>query len=201
MRLGVFGGSFDPLHLGHLIIAQEVIDRGIVDKVLFIPAGIPWMKSGQAISAAEHRLAMVPLAIQSNPNFLVSDLEIRRTGPSHTADTLQQLALVYGPSTKLFLVLGTDTVTDLERWHMPHRLFDLSTVVFVNRAGVEGINAASLEPFGDAATEKSIWLETPAIGISSTGIRERVASGKSIRYLVTGAVQDYITEHGLYATC
>ena len=201
MRLGVFGGSFDPLHLGHLIIAEEVIDRGIVDKVLFIPAGIPWMKSGQAISAAEHRLAMVPLAIQSNPNFLVSDLEIRRTGPSHPADTLQQLALVYGPSTKLFLVLGTDTVADLERWHMPHRLFDLSTVVFVNRAGVEGINAASLEPFGDAATEKSIWLETPAIGISSTEIRERVATGISIRYLVPSAVQEYISEHGLYVRC
>ena len=201
MRLGVFGGSFDPIHLGHLIIAQEVIDREIVDKVLFIPAGNPWMKSRQAISSAEHRIAMVSLAIQSNPGFLVSDLEIRRTGASHTTETLQQLALVYGPSTKLFLVLGTDTVADLERWHMPHRLFDLSTAVFVNRACVKGVNSASLEPFGDAATEKSIWLDTPSIGISSTGIRERVATGIAIRYLVPGAVQEYISEHGLYVRC
>ena len=200
MRLGVFGGTFDPIHLGHLIIAQEILDRGVVDRVLFVPAGNPWMKSAQAISPAEHRLAMVPLAIESNPEFLMSDLEIKRTGPTYTTDTLEQLSNLCGKSTKLFLVVGSDTLADLAKWNTPHRLLDLSTVVLVNRAGVKPINAASLEPFGEAGTERLICLETPPIAISSTDIRQRVAEGRSIRYLVPAPVEDYIIQHELYLT-
>lgn len=200
MRLGVFGGTFDPVHVGHLIIAGEVLDQGLVDRVLFVPAGEPWLKSSNNVTPAEHRLAMVTRAVAGNPEFEVSDIEVRRLGPTYTVNTLEQLAAnpEYGPD--LCLILGADAVVDLDRWHMPSRLFDLATIVVVNRAGTPRFDRASIGRFGEAAADKVVFVDAPAIGISGTENRNRVAKGRSIRYLVPDPVEEYINEHGLYRT-
>ena len=198
MKLGVFGGTFDPVHVGHLIIAQEVVDSGLVDRILFMPAGEPWLKSSRRVSSAGHRLAMVRLAVGDASGLGVSDMEVRRPGPTYTVDTLEQLAGCSGNGQDIYFVLGADAAADLERWHTPGRLFDLSTVVVVKRAGVPESGRSLAERFGEAAIGKVIPMDAPAIGISGAEIRKRVAEGQSIRYLVPAPVEGYISEHGLY---
>ena len=200
MRLGVFGGTFDPVHIGHLIITEQVLDQGLVDRVLFVPAGEPWLKSGRQIAPAEHRLAMVTLAVEGNTRFEVSEIEVRRPGPTYTVDTLEQLAADPEYGHDLYLILGADTVADLDRWRTPGRLFDLATIIIVSRAGAPEFDRASIEPFGDAAADKMIFVDAPAIGISGTEIRKRVAESRSVRYLVPAEIEHYIDEHGLYRT-
>lgn len=186
MRLGVLGGTFDPVHIGHLVLGEAAREQLDLDRVLFVPTGVQWRKAGREIAPAKHRVAMVQLAIRDNPAFQVSTLEVEKPGPSYTADTLEALT-EQNPGAELFVVLGRDAYQDLPNWVRPERIRELATLVVAARGG-EGASVAA----------PAVGLEMPEIGISATGIRARVAAGLSIRYLVPAAVEAYIRDHGLY---
>jgi nicotinate-nucleotide adenylyltransferase len=188
-RLGVLGGTFDPIHLGHLVLAEEARERCALDAVLFVPAGDPWMKAGRALAPAEDRLRMTELAVASNPSFAVSGLEIDREGPTYAVDTLRALH-EREPRTELVFVAGADAIADLPRWREPEALLTLARFVAATRPGPD---AAALPDHPAIET-----LEIPALDISSTDIRARVAAGRSIRYLVPDDVAAHIREAGLY---
>ena len=185
MRLGILGGTFDPIHLGHLVLGEAAREQLGLDRVLFVPAGTQWRKAGREIAPAEHRVAMVELAVGDNPAFEVSTVEVERAGPSYTADTLEELAET--PDVELFLVLGKDAYEDLPNWVRPERIRELATLAVAARNGEN----VTVEP-------PTVRLEMPEIGISATDIRERVAAGRTIRYLVPAPVDAYIRNHGLY---
>jgi nicotinate-nucleotide adenylyltransferase len=205
LRLGIFGGTFDPPHLGHLIIAQEVAVRLGLDRVLFIPAGVPPHKQGHAITPAHHRRAMVERAIAGDPRFALSLVELERAGPSYTVDTLAQLQAEYGATAQiilqLILILGGDMVYDIGGWHNTAGIVARVTrIAAVQRPGFT-FDAAVLArlaaqvPGLDAAITP---VDVPQIGISSSLIRERLARHLPITYLVPDAVVAYIQDHGLY---
>jgi nicotinate-nucleotide adenylyltransferase len=190
LRLGVLGGTFDPVHVGHLILAETARDEKSLDRVLFIPAGQPWRKSGRSIAPAEHRLAMLRLAIEGNGSFDVSSVEVDRGGPSYTADTLKELGGLF-PGADFFFIMGEDALADLPNWRRPERIAELATLLVAGRGGAEAVTPPGL----DARIE---WLHMPVVQISATDIRERVRTGRSIRYLVPTMVEAYIQKHGLY---
>ena len=198
MKIGILGGTFDPIHLGHLIIAEEARERLNLDEVLFIPTGQPWMKAGAHISPSRHRLEMTRLAIQSNPLFKVSAMEIERSGPSYTVDTLKDLREELPVSTQIFFILGLDSLKDLPRWKEPRKIVDLCTLVAITRPGSAKIEPAVLDSVAPELSEKVILLEGLLIDVSGTDIRRRVAQGCSIRYRVPPAVGEYIYAQGLY---
>ena len=197
-KIGLLGGTFDPIHIGHLLIAEDAREALGLDTVVFIPAGRPWLKANQSVTAPQHRLAMVGLAIGPNPHFQVSDIEVRRQGPTYTVDTLEQLQQDYSLNTEKFLILGMDSLNDLARWRSPERLFDLCVVVGVSRPGQEEIDIDKLESIAEGASGKIVLISGPSVGISGTDIRDRVVHGKSIKYRVPVDVESYILEHGLY---
>ena len=198
MKLGLFGGTFDPIHLGHLIVAEEARSILQLDKVLLIPTGQPWLKSGLKNTDAEHRLAMVDLAVKADARLSSSDMEIRRPGPTYTVDTLTELRQELGPGPELYLILGLDSLADMKRWHQPQLIFDLSRVVAVTRPGYEDFDSDALESIAPGASRKVHLLTGPLIGISGTEIRRRVYHGLPIRYWVPEGVESYILERGLY---
>jgi nicotinate-nucleotide adenylyltransferase len=182
------GGTFDPIHLGHLVCASEVAYALALDEVVFVPAGRPWMKEGTAISPAEDRYEMTRLAVEGDPRFSVSRAEIDRAGPTYTVDTLRALA---GPDTELFFVTGADALAQVPSWHDAEALYGLAHFVGVTRPGYAVDTAA----FPEGAVT---LLETPPLAVSSTDCRSRVARGAPIRYLVPEPVVAYIAERGLY---
>lgn len=186
LKVGVFGGSFDPVHIGHLVVAECAAERLALDRVRFVPAGQQPLKSGHH-AGAEHRLAMVEAAIGDNPRFLVDPREARRSGPSYTVDTLRALA-AEGPGDALFLLLGADAAGELTAWHDAQDIAALATVVVLTRPGA----APPAHP-PDARV-----LEVPGVDVSATQVRDAVRRGRSIRYLVPRAVEEYIVSHGLY---
>jgi nicotinate-nucleotide adenylyltransferase len=194
VRLGVLGGTFDPPHVGHLILAEEARCRLDLEKVLFVPAGDPWRKADQEVTPAEHRLAMVRLMLESDPYFEVSTLEVDRPGPSYTVDTLEALRRQHGPEAELYFILGKDALCDLPNWKDPARIVSLAWL------------AAAPRPQGDERPEMAVpglaqrlvRLPMPIVDISSTALRERAAVGLSLRYLVPPGVEEYIRRHGLY---
>jgi len=186
LRLGILGGTFDPIHLGHLILGEVAREELALDRVLFIPTGVQWRKAGKEITPAQHRVAMARLAVEDNPAFEMSMLEVDRPGPSYTAETLEAL-VTERPGSEVCLILGHDAYEDLPHWVRPERIRELATLAVAARNG----ESARLEP-------PAIRLEMPEIGISATEIRERVAAGRTIRYLVPASVEAYIREHGLY---
>ncbi len=199
MRLGVLGGTFDPPHVGHLILA-EVARAGLeLEKVLFVPAGNPWRKADQDVTPAEHRLAMVRLMVASDPYFEVSTLEVERDGPSYTVDTLEALRLQYGPGLELYFILGEDALHDLPNWKEPARIVSLAWLAVAPRPAEGGRTRADLEAAVPGLLERIVTLPMPTIDISSTALRERAGSGLSLRYLVPLGVEEYILCHGLYA--
>ncbi|MGA2367498.1 MAG: nicotinate-nucleotide adenylyltransferase [Dehalococcoidia bacterium] len=198
MKIGIMGGTFDPIHLGHLIIAEDARTRLELDKVMFIPAGNPWMKSGHGITPPRHRVEMVKLAIQSNPFFSLVTIEVDRPGSTFTVDTLEQLWKDVGYESKLYLLMSWDSLKDMPNWKAPYRISKMATVVAFPRPGFNRPDIASMEDVIPGFSERNIMMEGPCIGISSTDIRDRVAEGKSIRYLVPDAVEKYITDNGLY---
>ncbi len=197
MRVGILGGTFDPIHLGHLIVAEEVRVRLEVPKILFIPAGNPWLRRGP-VAPAGHRLEMVRLAIKSNPFFELSSLEVQRPGPTYTVDTLTELRERFGEDAEFYFIIGPDALVELPKWKQPGRLIELCWLVGVKRPGAQEVKLEELERAIPGLTSRLILVDEPQIGISSTEIRERVTRGLSIRYLVPEEVQDYIYRHRLY---
>jgi len=200
MNIGVLGGTFDPIHMGHLIIAEEVRARLDLAEVLFVPAGQPWLKlnNANAISPPQHRVEMVRLAIADEPAFKLSTMEIDRPGPSYTVDTMAELRNQIGADDKLFFILGWDNLNQLPRWHQPSRLVKLCRLVPLRRVGVASPDLDSLEAAIPGLAKSLVMLDTPQIEISASEIRARVARGLSVHQLVPEAVERYIIEHGLY---
>jgi nicotinate-nucleotide adenylyltransferase len=186
------GGTFDPIHLGHLILAETARQQLKLDKVRFIPAGDPWRKAGRDISRAEHRLAMTRLAVEDNDAFEVDDCEIRREGLTYTAVTLQEIRAALKPDDEIYFLAGEDSLADLPHWHNPPAIFEAAFVVVAPREGYEA--EASIVP-----PDRLIRLDMPYIGISATRLREMARDGLSLRYQVPRAVAAYIAEQGLYA--
>ena len=198
VRLGVFGGTFDPPHVGHLILAEEARSRLDLAKVLFVPAGDPWRKAGEEITPAEYRLAMVRLMIASDPYFEVSTLEVERQGPSYTVDTLEALHQEYGPGLEPYLILGEDALHDLPNWKEPGRILSLAWLAVAARATGGPWADPGLEEAVPGVSKRIVPLSMPTVHISSTGLRERARAGLSLRYLVPPGVEEYIRLHGLY---
>lgn len=198
MKIGVLGGTFDPVHIGHVRLAEVVMARLDLSYVLFVPAGDPYMKIDQYITPAEHRLAMVRLATSGHPNLKVSTTEIERQGPSYTVDTIAELKKNLKDEDELFFILGWDNLAELPRWREPRRLIQMCQLVAVPRVGYPIPNPKSMDEAIPGLSQRVIVLGRPIINISATVIRERVAKGLSIRHLVPEAVTQYIKEHGLY---
>ena len=198
MKVGIMGGTFDPIHLAHLIVAEEVRTELDLGQVIFMPAGDPWMKADRQITETSHRVAMVRIAIESNAHFCMSTIEIEHPGWTYTVDTLEKLSQEPGPDTKLFLLIGWDGLKTMPQWKAPYRISKMATLVTFPRPGIERPDIKVLEESMPGVGERMIMLEKPYISISSTEIRQRLADGKSVRYMVPEAVENYITEHGLY---
>lgn len=194
----MLGGTFDPIHMGHLVIAEAArIKLGLAD-VIFVPAGQPWLKANRNISPAEHRVAMVRLATGSNPNFSVSTFEVEEPGPSYTVGTMAHLRGKFGPKVPLYFIGGLDALEELPLWKEPQRLITLCRLVGMKRPGARELDLKKLEAAIPGISKRIVILNGPQIGISASDIRERVRAGLSIRYLVPDAVEAYIREKGLY---
>jgi len=198
MNIGVMGGTFDPIHRGHLIVAEEARTRVNLAEILFVPAGLPWLKTDRPISAVEHRLEMVRLAIADKPYFKLSMVDIERPGPSYTVETIADLQGQIGAEDELFLILGWDSLAELAEWHEPSRLITMCRLVVVPRPGYPRPKLKFLEASIPGISQRVMLMDKPEVDISSSLIRERVAKGLSIHHLVPGPVNRYIKEHGLY---
>jgi len=198
MKVGIMGGTFDPIHLAHLIIAEEARYKLGLDRVVFIPANHPWMKSDHEIASTDHRLAMVKLAIDANHSFDVSSIELERSGPTYTVDTLEQLWKELGYAASMYLLVGWDSLRDMPKWKAPLRISKMATIVTFPRPGYEKPDITSLEADIPNLSERLVMLDEPFIGISSTAVRRKIAAGESIRYLVPEAVRQYIVDNRLY---
>jgi nicotinate-nucleotide adenylyltransferase len=197
MRLGLFGGTFDPIHLGHLILAEGCREACRLDRVWFIVAGAPPHKPGHRTSVAD-RLAMVRIAVAGNPAFEVSELEASRPGPHYSFETLEEIHR-QRPEDELFFLIGSDSLADLPHWRHPARIAALANVVVVERPmapSAEPVPSARLDL--GAAARPFQTIKIPPIGIASHDLRRRVAEGRSIRYQVPRGVEAYIDAHGLY---
>ncbi|HEY2207112.1 MAG TPA: nicotinate-nucleotide adenylyltransferase [Pseudonocardia sp.] len=189
-RIGVMGGTFDPIHHGHLVAASEVSDRFELDQVLFVPTGEPWQKSNRVVSSAEDRYLMTVVATASNPQFSVDRADIDRAGATYTVDTLRELRVRY-PAAELYFITGADALSQILSWHRVEELFELAHFVGVTRPGYE--LADTHLPKGSVTL-----VEVPAMAISSTECRQRVAEGRPVWYLVPDGVVQYITKRCLY---
>jgi nicotinate-nucleotide adenylyltransferase len=187
------GGTFDPIHHGHLVAASEVQGWFELDEVVFVPTGHPWQKSGRDVSPPEHRYLMTVIATAANPRFTVSRVDIDRGGPTYTIDTLRDLHTVR-PDSDLFFITGADALTEIFSWRDADELFDLAHFVGCTRPGSE-MDPATLSAI---PSERVTMLEVPALAISSTNCRQRQAEGQPIWYLVPDGVVQYVTKHGLY---
>ena len=199
-KIGVLGGTFDPIHLGHLIVAEDIRQKLGLGEVLFVPAGRPWLKlkEEKPISAAEHRLDMVRLAVASNAYFKVSTLEINCPGLSYSIDTVLELKAKLGAGAEIYFIVGPDALAELPRWKDPGRLVEVCQVVGIGRPGHAQTDLHILESSIPGVSQRIMLMDVPQIEISATEIRRRVAQRLSIRYLVPEAVEKYIAEHRLY---
>jgi len=198
MKVGIMGGTFDPPHIAHLIIAEMARVRLELDQVIFIPASDPWMKSALVVTSADIRVEMVSLAIASNPAFSLSLIEVERPGPTYTVDTVEQLFGEVGYDADLFLLLGWDSMAELPAWKAPYRISKIARIVAFPRPGFIKPDPAEMERTMPGSTERILYMDEPYLSISSTCIRQRAIEGKSLRYLVPDAVGRYIVEHNLY---
>lgn len=197
MKIGILGGTFDPIHEGHLKIAESARVCLRLDKVIFIPAGRPWLKSDRRVTSPGHRLAMVELATRDNPHFEVSDIEIERLGPTYTVDTLSELRQNMAEGTEIYLILGMDSIRELVRWHRPDLIFEMCTVVAVSRPGVANVSISDLERDFPSSTDRLKIIDGPMVDTSATEIRFRAGEDVPI-YGIPDSVRDYIREHALY---
>jgi nicotinate-nucleotide adenylyltransferase len=190
-RIGVMGGTFDPVHLGHLSAANEVRHRCELDAVVFVPTGQPWQKADRVVSTAEDRYLMTVIATASNPRFSVSRVEVDRAGPTYTVETLREMRVTY-PDSELFFITGADALAQILGWRDAGELFGLAHFVGVSRPGYDH---ADLSGFPEGAVT---LLEVPALAISSSDLRNRVAAGLPVHYLAPDGVVQYIRKRHLY---
>jgi nicotinate-nucleotide adenylyltransferase len=192
-RLGVMGGTFDPIHYGHLVTAEEALVQFTLDEVVFVPTGQPWMKEGRDVSPAEDRYLMTVIATASNPRFRVSRIEVDREGPTYTVDTLRALSSE-NPDAELYFITGADAMFEIFEWKDPGEVLSIAHFIAATRPGYD------LRRFETAATrhpDVSV-MNIPALAISSTDVRERVHDGRPIRYLVPEGVKSYVEKAELY---
>jgi nicotinate-nucleotide adenylyltransferase len=194
---GVFGGTFDPIHLAHLAVAEAARDAFGLRRVLFIPAAQPPHKPGRDISPVEDRLAMVEAAVEGNPAFEISRLEIERSGPSYTVDTLTALCEA-APGDRLALILSAESYSEFGSWHEPRRILDLAALVVAPRVGYADADPDLIARQFPEVRATVAFMDGPRIRLSASEIRQRAADGRSVRYLVPDAVAAYIGDHDLY---
>lgn len=195
-RYGIFGGTFNPPHIGHSILAENMREQLSLDKVIFIPSGVPPLKESKDLLSAEHRLKMTKIAFERDPNFEVCNIEIADSlsgKKSYTVDTIKKLYDLYkNDFVELYLIIGIDNLIDFPKWKDPGKLFTLSEVIVMNRPGF------TVQDVDVEFSEKAKYASVPMLEISSTKIRESASAGRSIKYLVFPEIEQYIAENGLY---
>jgi len=196
MRIGVFGGTFDPVHLGHLILAEQCREQGRLDQVWFVPAARPPHKSEAELTPFAQRVEMLQLAIAGQPAFRVEEIERDRPGPSYTAVTLEELSQRHSEHT-WFLLVGGDTVRDLPGWYEPQRIVAVAKLLVMARPGAVMPSTEELQARMGAAVEMQL-VDVPMIGVASSDLRHRVREGRSVRYMMPRAVEAYVRDKRLY---
>ena len=198
-KIAVMGGTFDPIHFGHLSAAQFAAEEFNIDEVLFIPAGIPYFKDQSKVSPAKERLIMTKIAVKDNLNFSVSDMEIKRNSETYTVDTMEELSLKFKGKAKLYLITGSDAVSEIEKWHEAEKLLRFCDIIAVSRPGSDGKwEEFKSSEFFKRNEAKFLRLQIPGVDVSSTELRKRISEGKSVRYLMPDEVIKYIESKGLY---
>ncbi len=195
-RIGILGGTFNPIHLGHLMIAEMALEAFNLNRVIFVPAKEPPHKEADVIEA-KYRLEMVHAAVLDNPNFLVSDVEMKREGKSYTIDTVRYFYNTYGPTTEFFFIAGTDTIQNLPTWKYIEELLDMCEFIGAIRPGATEDIGEIIEWFGQRGSRIHI-LEVPEIKLSATDLRYRLREGLSTRYMLPRSVYQYIKRHKIY---
>ena len=198
-RIGILGGTFDPIHHGHLAIADTAKECLGLHRIIIIPTGQPWLKAGQSVTEPKHRLEMARLAVRGRPGFDVSAIEVDRVGPTYTVDTLGELRQDLGDTAAFYLVLGMDSIRELGRWRDPDELFRMSVLVGLSRPEVPDVSAAELIRTYPHARGRFRMIDGPMLQISATEIRLRVAGGLPISGLVPQSVEEYIRDQRLYS--
>lgn len=198
MRVGFLGGTFDPVHMGHLVMGEEARIQLELDRVLFVPAGQPWLKEGQPLSTVPHRVEMLRMAVSCHPDFQLCLEEINRSGPTYTVDTLEALLRELGSDTTIYFIVGQDAMKEFHRWKEPEKLLALCQLVVATRPGYQNFDWDELVARFPEASEKAQLLSMPLMGMSGTDIRRRAAAGVPLRYQVPDSVAEYIEQHGLY---
>lgn len=192
------GGTFDPIHYGHLIIAEESRREFCLDKVVFVPAGRPPHKKEYTVTDAEHRYALTVLATASHRDFVCSRIEIERQQPSYSIDTIREIKESYAPGTKIYFITGADAIAEILTWHQHEKLKSMCKFIAATRPGYNLRELKDRLP--PEYMDQIVLLETPGVHVSSTELRERVAAGNPIKYMVPETVEIYIEKHGLYRT-
>jgi len=198
MDVGILGGTFDPIHAGHLAIAEEAMRSLKLSDVVFVPAGEPWLKEDRDITPGEQRLEMIYMAIASNPSFHVSTVDLDREGPSYTVDTLGDLRHNLGEGADMYFIVGMDALAGLPTWKEPERVVEMCHLVGAKRPGAADVDIDELERRVPGISKKLVILDNRKVDISSSDIRQRVAAGLPIDSMVPEAVARYIQEQGLY---
>jgi nicotinate-nucleotide adenylyltransferase len=197
MRIGILGGSFDPPHLAHLSVAEEARTQLDLECVVFVPAGLPPHKQDRDLTPAEHRVQMTTRALASNPYFYISRIDVERSGPSYSIETVRLLRDEWGPDAEVFFIVGLDMLADLPNWHRPVDFIQLCRLAVADRPGY-AVDMAELDTVVPGVADKVDWVTVPLLEISATDLRRRVHIGRSICYYVPAAVESYILAHGLY---
>lgn len=196
--IGVFGGTFDPIHYAHLAVAEAARDAVGLERVLFVPAGDPPHKRDRTISGAGHRLAMVEAAVAGNPGFAVNRMELDRPGPSYTIDTVRELLAGDGMTGRVALILSAEAFLELPTWREPASILELAALIVAPRDGYPDATEAFLEHEFPGVPARAVFLDGPRMRLSASELRARAATGRSLRYLVPDAVAAYIGDHALY---
>ena len=197
-RVGILGGTFDPIHYGHLVIAEDARVALQLEKVLFIPAREPPHKTEGSYSPFRDRVRMTELAIAGNPYFELCLIEAKRPGPSYSVDTLRELQATLGPGAEIYFIVGMDSLSNILTWYEPKELISLCRLAVAERAGYR-VDVSELERALPGLRERMVLIDTPELSISSTDLEHRARCGLPIRYQVPPDVERYIREHGLYA--
>jgi len=190
-KIGILGGTFDPIHVGHLVLAQQVKEKLKLSRVIFIPCSNPPHKTRKKLSSAQDRFRMAAVAVEGNPSFAISDMELKRGGLSYTVDTLRQLGQTY-PGSEIYFLTGSDVLDEIHTWKNPEEIYKLARMVIAVRPGFDSIDRKS--PFA----KRSTVVDITGVDISSSQIREKVKKGQSIKYLVPPKVEEYIVKKKLY---